>query len=233
MYVASPCFLSVKRAWRRERESQSIASQSIARRDAASRGGRPKQTRLHISSFEKNIFRILFARSSRRKHAIGCQLAARSSAQERCGKTGPPDRCLIRASEGGTPRSAPRFGSDARKGGHARPPRALRAAARPVRRSAATRTLRPWDRVWSPGRWVLSHTLDLMSAPVASLAAWPAPPPPPLRWWKWGGVSVSPRAERSCAVRLWRAIDARDSERGPIVQKSEARVTLPSIVSSI
>jgi len=34
-------------------------------------------------------------------------------------------------------------------------------------------------------------------------------------------------------VRLWRAIDARDRERGPIVQKSEARVTLPSIVSSI
>ena len=42
------------------------------------------------------------------------------------------------------------------------------------------RTLRPWERVRSPARWVLSHSLDLTSLPFLSLAAWPAPPPPAL-----------------------------------------------------
>ena len=42
------------------------------------------------------------------------------------------------------------------------------------------RTLRPWERVRSPGRWVLSHSLVLISLPFLSLAGVPAPPPPAL-----------------------------------------------------
>jgi hypothetical protein len=42
-------------------------------------------------------------------------------------------------------------------------------------------TLRPWERVWSPGRWVFSQDAVLISVPFASFAACPAPPPPPLQ----------------------------------------------------
>jgi hypothetical protein len=166
-----------------------------------SRAEREKKPKTRLV-FAKRIFRGLFAPCVTAKRfdrlPTGIVIPRTNVALWR--NTELPDRCLIHASGGDTPRSTSRFGSDAREGARARP-RARREPPRWIRWGAATRTLRPWDRVWSPGRWVLSHTLDLMSAPVASLAAWPAPPPPPLRWRKEEETSASPRAKGSWTPR--------------------------------
>ena len=110
---------------------------------------------------------------------VCCQLAGLSTAGGR--KSNRSLRPYPRDASGARDANAPGKGQNARSAHSFGRAHRSRAVSHRSGRSSRARTLRPWDRVWSPGRWVLSHSLDLMSAPVASLAAWPAPPPPPLR----------------------------------------------------
>ena len=102
----------------------------------------------------------------------GCQLAGLSTAGGR--KSNRSLRPYPRDASGARDANAPGKGQNARSAHSFGRAHRSRAVSHRSGRSPRARTLRPWDRVWSPGRWVLSHSLDLMSAPVASLAAWPA-----------------------------------------------------------